>query len=826
MTDANLTHVEAQARTRALELSAYYLHLDLSQAPTEEAGYTVTSRVDFTTTDAEVFLDYLGESVQSVAINGKAVEPDFDGGRIYLHDLPTGTPLSVEVTGTSLYSRTGQGLHRMRDNADGQTYVYSHLEPSDARRIFACFDQPDLKAVVNVTMTAPEGWTVLSNQPAISTAGTTTTFAPTPRLSTYLTSFAAGPYVSKRRTWNAPDGSLSSELRAFARASMEEYLDDEILDITARGMDFFHENYGFPYPWGKYDSIFVPEYNLGAMENPGLVTFTEKYLFRSKATRSQHAGRTNTILHEMSHMWFGDLVTPRWWDDLWLKESFAEFMGADASVEATPYTEAWTNFAGQRKNWAYSQDQLPTTHPIKAEIPDVDAARQNFDGITYAKGASVLKQLVHYVGRDNFYAGARDYFKAHAFDAATFDDLLTALRSHTDRDLEAWAHAWLRTWGPDTLTPRVEASTLIIEATADDKLRPHRIDVTLFDADLNPYLTLDVDVNGARTEVPITGEPALVLLNDNDHTYAKVRFDTTSLATLRASLSSIDNELSRAVAWTALWNLTRDGEWPVEDYLATVLAHAPAEQNPTLLTTAFANAAYAAGHYTPEAMRDEIRAKYADDVWDLLKAAEAGSDTQLVLARAAIGALAATPEKAGTERLRYLLGGGVAGVELDPDIRWAVLTALSARDAVTAEELEEEKRRDNTLTGAAAYLGARYATPDAATKREVFDLLREPGRWSNAEVDALLSAFNAPRSGALTKPFAQEFFEVLGQIWEDHPIEIANRLVRGLYPELPMALKATDAFIANGKVPGALRRVLLEVQDAVRRALEVQGRQG
>ncbi|PMC69672.1 aminopeptidase N [Corynebacterium aurimucosum] len=836
MTTANLTHAEASARSAALRLSTYELHLDVTSAPTDADSYEVTSRITFTTTEPETFVDYLGKAVHSVRVNGEEVENTFDGGRVYLRNLPVGEELTVEITGSSYYSRTGQGLHRMHDQADDTTYLYSHLEPSDARRIFPCFDQPDLKASYEVHLTGPEGWQLLSNQPEVGREKTegreVAHFAPTPLLSTYLTAFAAGPYVEKHSTWSAPDGSLEVELRAFARASMVEYLDDEILQVTAQGMDFFHSNYGYPYPWGKYDSIFVPEYNLGAMENPGLVTFTEHYLFRSAATRAQHAGRTNTILHEMSHMWFGDLVTPQWWDDLWLKESFAEFMGADSSVHATDYTEAWVNFAGQRKNWAYLQDQLPTTHPIKAEIPDVDAARQNFDGITYAKGAAVLKQLVHYVGRENFYAGARDYFQEHAFAAATFDDLLKALKKHTDRDLDAWSTAWLRTWGPDTLTPELHTDgnkihELAIVVEAEDTTRPHRLNVTLFDDSLNKYATLDVDLEGERTildEASGLQAPALLLLNDGDHTYAKVRFDETSLETIRTRLSEVPDELSRAVIWTSLWNLTRDGEWPVRSYLDTVLKHAPAESNPTLLTTAFANAGYAIDHFVGEEEREEIRADYAERLWEVLQQAPAGSDAQLTFARAAIQALASTPEESGTQRLRALLDGSLDGLALDPDIRWSILRALAARDAVSAEELKAEKERDNTLTGAAAYLGASHAFPSAELKREVFDLVRTPGKYSNAEVDSLLAAFNAPRSAHLTEAFAQEYFDSLAKLWEEHPIEIANRLVRGLYPDLAMADAATSEFLATER-PRALRRVLLECQDALRRARRVRAAQ-
>ena len=830
-------HELLQERAAAVDLRAYHLHLDLSQVK-ESPTFGATSRIELTTTESELFLDYLGESVEQVTVNGQARDVDFDGTLISLHELPVGEELTIEVTGASRYSRTGQGLHRMHDQADDATYLYSHLEPSDARRIFPCFEQPDLKAPFHVTMTAPKDWQILSNQPEIGREehgdNATVRFAPTPPLSTYLTSFAAGPYKYQERIWTSPDGDHSAQLRAFARASMFEYLDEEILELTAQGMDYFHENFGFAYPWGKYDSIFVPEYNLGAMENPGLVTFTESYIFRSKATRSQKAARANTILHEMSHMWFGDLVTPQWWDDLWLKESFAEFMGADASVHATAYEEAWVNFAGERKNWAYLQDQLPTTHPIKAEIPDVDAARQNFDGITYAKGAAVLKQLVHYVGRDNFYAGARDYFQEHAFAAATFDDLLAALKKHTDRDLDSWSKAWLRTWGPDTLTPELHTegekiTELAVSAEAEDTTRPHRLNVAFFDASLNKYREFDIDLpaGGHRTIVDqAAGEkaPALLLLNDADHTYTKVRFDDASLDTIRDHLSEVQDGLSRAVIWTSLWNLTRDGEWNAEEYVGVVAKHAPAETNATLLTTAYGNAHFAIQHYVAQDRREQVRAEFADALWEQLGAADSGSDAQLILARTAIAALAATPEASGTDRLRGLLAGTVEGLRLDPQIRWSILRALAARDAVALDELEAEKQRDNTLTGAAEFLGASHAFPTPETKRAAFDSALRPGEYSNAEVDALLAGFNAPRSAELQEEFAEEFFRRVEDIWDNHPIEIANRLIRGFYPESSMAESATTDLL-HKDLPGALRRVLLECRDHLRRTLRVRAQQ-
>ncbi len=754
-----LTQAEARQRSGNLEVHEYCLHLDVTEAATSPT-FPVQTQIRFRTWDSQVFLDYVGQSVESMTVNEKPANFQFDGSRILL-EVPVGE-VEATICSTSTYSRTGQGLHRMHDAADGQYYLYSHLEPSDARRIYPCFDQPDLKAVFNTTITAPEGWVTLDNG----------TDKP---MSTYLSAFAAGPYVCREE----------GRFRAFARASMEQYLDAEILEVTRQGMEFFETNFG-PYPWDKYDSIFVPEYNLGAMENPGLVTFNEKYLFRSQATRPQRAARANTILHEMSHMWFGDLVTPRWWDDLWLKESFAEFSGADASIHATDYTEAWAEFAATRKNWAYQQDQLPTTHPIKAEIPDVDAARQNFDGITYAKGAAVLKQLVHFIGRDNFYAGARDYFQDHAFGSATFADLLGSLSAHTDRDLDAWAEQWLKTSGVDTLTPQVADGHLRIEGAT----RPHRLDVSLFDADLNLLQTLDLDLPGEPVAIP---DAALIVVNDHDHAYAKVRFDERSLGTLRQGFGKLPLE-TRAVIWTALWQATRDGAYPARDYLDLVLDFAASEA-PGIMTTAFANAHYAARHFVDYP-------SYADRLWSLL------SDTQgeaaLILARAAVDVV-------GPDRLRKL--GGI--VKLDPDLEWAILRALAARNAVGIDELEAAKAADATLTGAACFLGARWAYP--AEKDHVLELILAPGAHSNDEVTQLLRAFNAP--AAQLDEYAAEILGRVDWIWDNHPIEIANRIIRGLYP---LNSAGAEYEILQS---GALGRVLLECRDQARRIQRVRAAQ-
>lgn len=848
-TSSTISLARATERGQSLRMSSQSIALDLREMASSPT-FGVGTLLHLVTRTPTLTIDFLGGSVEHVEVDGTPHPFAYDGAVITVDEVPTDTEVGIKVTGTARYSRTGQGLHRFADPSDGRTYLYSHLEPSDARRIFPCFDQPDLKVRFDVELLVPEATdapiVALSNQPEIAReqvpGGTLVAFAQTPPLSTYLTSFAVGAYVGKHATWRADNRTI--EAGVWARASMAQYVDEEFLEITLQGLSYFDEAFGFPYPWGKYDSILVPEYNLGAMENPGLVTFNERYIFRDEATRAQHATRANTILHEMSHMWFGDLVTPRWWDDLWLKESFAEFMGADGSAYATDYTEAWTNFAGGRKNWAYAQDQLPTTHPIKATIPDVDAARQNFDGITYAKGAAVLKQLVHYVGRDNFYAAARDYFRTHAFSAATFDDLLAALKAHTELDLDSWAKRWLQTPGPDRLTPVLEVAdgriaSLAIRTTPvldGQPTRPHRLDVGLYrvrEQRLERFALLDVLIDAeAGADVPIAQAigleaPDLVLLNDGDHTYATISFDERSLATIKEHLSRLDDELSRAVIWTALWNLTRDAQLPAADYVELALVHGARETNVTLATQIFANAQFAARRYTPMEQRAHVAARYADTLWDLVAAAPDGSDAKLLLTRAVIGALTAYPAPLGgatqdkaAARLRVLLADDLG--TLGTQERWDALAALAARGQVTDSELEAEQAADNTLTGKANYLRASHSLPRAGVKAETYEQVTTPGAFANAEVDALLDAFNAPGHDALREPFIERFFAELEGLWAQHPIEIANRLVRGLFPHTPTALELADAALAR-PLPDALRRVLLECRDGLRRELVAQG---
>ncbi|GAA2919150.1 aminopeptidase N [Microbacterium keratanolyticum] len=826
MTTANLTREETAARSAAVTARSIRVELDLTGAPDQDqATFPVRTTLEFDATTTTTWIDFIGERVARVVVNGIEQAVAYDGARIVVDGLAAQNTVEIEASG--LYSRSGEGLHRFVDPVDGETYLYTHYEPADARRVMACFEQPDMKSRYTFVVTAPEGWHVLSNQSPAHTALAAGTqiveFAPTLPLSSYITCIAAGPYHRVQDTWTGEAGEIA--LGVFCRASLAPHLDaDEILTVTKQGLDFFHEAFAFPYPWGKYDQIFVPEYNIGAMENPGLVTFTEAYIFRGASTRAQKSGRANTILHEMAHMWFGDLVTMRWWDDLWLKESFADYMGSHASAAATEYTDAWVAFANRRKAWAYTQDQLPTTHPIVADITDLEAAKLNFDGITYAKGASVLKQLVAFVGEDAFFEGARRYFVKHAYGNTTLDDLLIELEQASGRDLRDWSKAWLETSGMSTLSLAQDASGATVLHQTEP--RPHRVQVGLYDL-VDGTLTLreriGLDILDESTPLD-TGDADLVLINDADLTYAKARLDDRSLDTVDEALSTLDDELARGLVWSALWNATRDGELPVIQYLSIVGAHAQHETNVGVLAGLLANASFAARAYLPEALSPQALAAWLDTTWNGLHGAAPGSGAQLVWARAMAEAAEVSPGRA--DEIRALLSGTAAapeGLTLDADLRWLLLTALAATGDTTEADVVRELESDDTASGRTAALHARAAVPTAAVRDAAWSSAWNDLTLSNDHLDATISGFRAGGRRDLIAKFDEDYFARIIPAWQARSIEIARRLVVGLFPATP-TLTLVDAWLAeHPDAPAALRRLVIEQRDHRERALRVQG---
>ncbi|MFF1874780.1 aminopeptidase N [Kitasatospora herbaricolor] len=849
MPGKNLSREEAQQRAGILEVDAYRVHLDVTSATDAAAGtFRSSTTIGFRCSEpgAATFVDLLAPAVRSVRLNGRELAPAevFDGARITLDGLAAENVLEVEAD--CAYSRTGEGLHRFTDPADGETYLYTHYEPADARRVFADFEQPDLKAPFTFSVTAPAAWDVWSNavHENIKDEGTARTweFAPTRPISTYLTAVVAGPYHVERDHYSRelPDGStLEIPLSALCRRSLAPYFDaDEILGVTKQGLDYFHQEFDYPYPFGKYDQAFVPEYNIGAMENPGCVTFREEFIFRSKVTEAAYEGRANVVLHEMAHMWFGDLVTMRWWDDLWLKESFADFMGSYALLAAgTKYRSAWITFANQRKAWAYRQDQFPTTHPITADIRDLEDAKLNFDGITYAKGASVLKQLVAYVGRDAFFEGARRYFKRHAYGNTVLDDLLGALEETSGRDLTSWARAWLQTAGVNALTPQltVDAEGRITELAVlqdGEPQRPHRVAVGCYDRDADGALVrtdrIELDVTGTRTVVPeLAGRPrpALVLLNDDDLTYCKIRFDAESLETLRTGLGDITDGLARALTWSAVWNLTRDGLMPARDYVALVLRFAGQESNIGVLQSLHQQVKGAVELYADPAWRAEGGRLLAEGALRELRAAAPGGDHQLAWARF----LAQTAS--GSEHLRLvrgLLAGSarIDGLAVDQELRWSFWLALATAGEATDEELAGELAADNTAGGRRQYTQCLAARPTAEAKAAAWSAVIESDELPNALVEAQIAGFAPAGQRELTAPYAERYFGVLERIWAERTIEIAMRIVGGFFPRLQIStqtLAAADAWLTgHPDAAPALRRLVLECRDDLARALRAQ----
>lgn len=827
MTDDNLTRSDAQRRAADLRVRTIDVALDLRGAATlDETSFATRSTLAFDATPgAETWVDFLGASVDAVTVNGQARPVAWDGARIRIDGLAETNIVTIEARG--VYSRSGEGLHRFVDPVDDAVYLYTQYEPADARRVYPCFEQPDLKARWRMRVSAPAGWEVLSNGAEVRRdevdGGVEVEFAETPPISSYITAVAAGPYHRVDSRWTGPEGDVA--LGVLCRASLAEHLDaDEIVDVTRCGLTYFSEAFGVVYPWGKYDQIFVPEYNLGAMENPGLVTFTEAYVFRGASTRAQHEARANTILHEMAHMWFGDLVTMRWWDDLWLKESFADFMGSHASVATGLYPDAWVSFASRRKGWAYEQDQLPTTHPIVADIPDLQAAKLNFDGITYAKGASVLKQLVAYVGEEAFFAGARRYFADHAYGNTTLDDLLRALEQESGRDLRDWSRAWLLTTGMSELSVEHDAGGEAVVVQTNP--RPHRVTIGRYretDGGIQRVDGVGIDLADARTALPQRTDGILVIPNDDDRTYAKVRLDEAATDGLSRSLSTIADPLARSVAWAALWNAVRDGMLDTERYLGIVARHARDESHVGLLADALAHANYAIAHYAHPARRASDAAAWLATAWESLFSVAPGSDAQLVWART-VG-VAAAADGGRARELRELLDGereAPEGLVLDADLRWSWLFALSATGAATAADIDAELVRDDTAKGRTAHRAALAARPDAAIRRAAWTAAWTDESLSNDELDATIAGVRAGGRRDLIAAFDDDYFSRIEAVWRSRSIEIARRLVRGLFPAGDDLTASTRWLEAHADAPAALRRIVIEQRDQLARDLRVQ----
>ncbi|QLH21781.1 aminopeptidase N [Streptomyces sp. Rer75] len=850
MPGTNLTREEAQERARLLTVDAYEIELDLSGAQEGGTYRSVTSvRFDAAEAGASSFIDLVAPAVHEVLLNGDTLDPAevFQDSRIALPSLLAGRN-ELRVVADCAYTNTGEGLHRFVDPVDQQAYLYTQFEVPDARRVYASFEQPDLKATFQFTVTAPEGWTVISNSPTPEPKDNVWRFEPTPRISTYVTALIVGPYHSVHSSWDGGDG-RSVPLGIYCRPSLAEFLDsDAIFAVTRQGFDWFEEKFDYAYPFAKYDQLFVPEFNAGAMENAGAVTIRDQYVFRSKVTDAAYEVRAETILHELAHMWFGDLVTMEWWNDLWLNESFATYtsIACQAYAPGSKWPHSWTTFANSMKTWAYRQDQLPSTHPIMAEINDLDDVLVNFDGITYAKGASVLKQLVAYVGIDEFFRGVQAYFKRHAYKNTRLTDLLGALEETSGRDLKTWSKAWLETAGINVLRPEIatdasgtitsfairqEAPALPTGAKGEPTLRPHRIAIGMYDLDATGKLVrserIELDVDGELTEVPGlvgTKRSAVILLNDDDLSYAKVRLDADSLAVVTDHLGDFEASLPRALSWASAWDMTRDGELATRDYLALVLSGVAKESDIGVVQSLHRQVKLALELYAAPDWRETGLAQWTDATLEHLRAAAPGSDHQLAWARA-FAATARTD--AQLDLLAGLLDGSetIEGLAVDTELRWALVERLAATGRADEAEIAAELERDKTSAGERHAATARAARPTEAAKAEAWASVVEGDKLPNAVQEAVIGGFVQTDQRELLAPYAEKYFAAVKDVWNSRSHEMAQQIAVGLYPALQVSqetLDATDAWLASAEPSAALRRLVTESRAGVERALKAR----
>jgi aminopeptidase N len=852
----NLTRDQAAERAALVTVDTYRIVLDLTDgtgAPGERT-FRSTTTVEFSAlAGADTAIDIAADTIHVATLNG--VDIDVSG-----YDESTGIPLAglaehnvLVVDADCLYSNTGEGLHRFVDPVDDEVYLYSQFETADAKRMFACFDQPDLKATFDITVTAPKHWQVISNGATsvrdATEKGTVHVFATTPRMSTYLVALIAGSYARWDDVYSDEHGDIP--LGIFCRASLSDFMDAErLFTETKQGFGFYHANFGVPYAFGKYDQLFVPEFNAGAMENAGAVTFLEDYVFRSKVTRYSYERRAETVLHEMAHMWFGDLVTMTWWDDLWLNESFATFASVLCQADATEYTQAWTTFANVEKSWAYRQDQLPSTHPVAADIPDLAAVEVNFDGITYAKGASVLKQLVAYVGLEAFLAGLRDYFRDHAFANATFGDLLGALEKSSGRDLSHWGRQWLKTTGLNTLRADfdVDADGVFTRfaitqggaAPGAGETRVHRLAVGIYDDDGSGKLVRthreELDVEGDVTDVPAlqgVSRGKLVLVNDDDLTYCSLRLDPDSLKTALSRIADIVEPLPRTLVWSAAWEMTRDAELKARDFVALVMSGLHAESEVGVAQRLLLQAQTALGSYADPAWAAENGwPAFGDKLLDLARESAPGSDHQLAFVNALCTSVLSPNHVAVLSTLldNEPAAVNLAGLAIDTDLRWRIVTALARAGVVDADGpdtpfIDAEAQADPTAAGKRNARAAAAARPQQAVKEAVWREVIEDDTIANITTRAIVTGFVQPGQGELLTPFADRYFAAISGVWERRSSEVAQTVVIGLYPSWLVSrdgLDAADRFLADPEVPPALRRLVLEGRAGVERALRAR----
>ncbi len=843
MPGLNITRQEALERSTNLTVDSYEVLIDVTGG---RENFLATTKVKFSSQQEgyNTFIDAAGKAILAATLNGEVIDTsNYDNESLILNNLKKDNELIVNMQG--IYSKDGEGLQLSVDPADDEVYLYSQGETAYIRKMYPCFDQPDLKAKFTFTVIAPEHWEVISNSPVIGKENlgdnkVKWSFAQTLKISTYVTALVAGPYHHVHDEYQSSDKVIPMGI--YCRKTLADKLDAEnIFELTKQGFAFFEKAYGLAYPFEKYDQIAVVDFNWGAMENIGAVTFREELLvFRSKVTERLRLQRAMVIFHEMAHMWFGNMVTMKWWEDLWLNESFAELSGFLGAAEGTRFTGAWTYFNVAEKNWAYSQDQLITTHPIAAEMPDLHSVNANFDGISYAKGASVLQQLIYTVGRDNFMKGIQNYFKRYAFTNTTLKDFIGEIENASGKDLTSWVHTWIQTAGVNTLTPQIEETegkyaniTInqeVPKVPSDSKeLRPHRIAVGLYDLENGKLVrrkSFEFDLAGQTTHLPeLVGEKTadLFLINDRDLSYTKIRFDQRSIQTLKEHFSKIDDSLTRSLCYSAIWNMHRDGEIASEEYIDIALGALANETEISIATPILMHLNASVQVYSKDAARDSLRSKVATRIMELLLAAPAGGDMQLQLARDLCNFARDEKEIA---LIQKILDGQINGLEADVDLRWRLLYCLVERGLFGEKEINAERERDNSYNGEMNFHQALATRPEKAAKDTAWNrILNE--ELTNALRASLIAGFLRPNQRELVAQYVDSYFENINYMWGKKSREIADAFIDGLFPLFLASeelLAKLDKWIADNQTnaEAGLMRMINENRDNLVRALKVK----
>ncbi|MEV7238897.1 aminopeptidase N [Streptomyces sp. NPDC051020] len=848
MTITKLTYDECQTRSRILSVDSYVIDLDLTE-PAGQDTFRSTTTVTFSCSapGAASFIDLDAADVHQVQLNGQLLDVDqvCAPGRILLEDLQQQNELTVVAQCS--YTNTGEGMHRFRDPVDGEYYLYTQFEVPDARKVFACFEQPDIKATFSFTVMAPLHWSVVSNAPVVASMQREDdriwSFAPTPRIPTYITAIIAGPYHYVFDSYAHGDESVP--LGLYCRRSLADQLDPaDIFETTKQGLAYFTEKFQSPFPFPKYDQLFVPEFNASGMENAACVTLREELMLPASATDAEFQRRAETILHELAHMWFGNYVTMTWWDDLWLNEAFATYASNRCLSDATRWPASWVSFTATKKTWAYQQDQLPSTHAVATHIDDVDSVMVNFDGITYAKGASVLKQLVAYVGDDHFFVGLRRYFAAHAWSNATLTDLLIVLEEASGRDLRAWSVQWLGSPGLNILAPEVttdpdgtithfavrqEAPPLPPGVPGDSMLRTHRIAIGFYNQTpdgLHRVQRIEIDVSGPRTPVPeLFGArlPEVILVNDDDLAYSKIRLTDRSLAAITRSASNFTDPLARALAWSAAWEMVRDADLSPAAYLKMVSRGIHYETEITALQTLQRQVLVALRQYAAPSQRPALLAQWEQTCVRAFRAAPPGSNEQIVWLRA-LSCVAQHPQS--IILLEDLLHNTAPdGLPLDTALRWTALQRLVVVGAATDQSIERELARDPSALGKQYAAATKAARPDADAKSEAWNSAITANMLPTAVQGAVINGFMQHDQTDLLVPYVSKYFDVITTAWHTHGRKSAQQIVLGLYPAIQGGqeiLPLTDSWLTATDAPPALRRLVLECRDGAARSLRAQ----